>query len=129
VAFSQQDGNPGMLLANGTVRGVMAGVFHLVVEQAGDSVFLPAPTLVRTVEVLPGISLKRSGVGAAAGVILQIWAGDGQSANVEQSTNQTDWTLVAAVKGLGPDKPVTVPLPNEEPGRTARYWRVVVTQW
>lgn len=129
VVFSQQEGNPGMLLANGTVRGVMAGVFHLVVEQAGDSVFLPAPTLVRTVEILPGISLKRSGVGAAAGVILQIWAGDGQSANVEQSTNQTDWTLVAAVKGLGPDKPVTVPLPNDEPGQKAHYWRVQVTQW
>lgn len=129
VAFSQQEGNPGMLLANGTVRGVMAGVFHLVVEQAGDSVFLPAPTLVRTVEILPGISLKRSGVGAAAAVILQIWAGDGQTANVEQSTNQTDWTLVAAVKGLGPDKPVTVPLPNEEPGQKAHYWRVQVTQW
>ena len=127
VAFSQQES--GLLLVNGTVRAARAGVFHLVVDQPGDSQFLPAPTVVQTVQVVPGISLTRSGAGAAAGVVLQIWAGDGQSADVQQSTNQVDWTLVAAVKGLGPDKPLTVSLPSESPGQTARYWRVVVTEW
>lgn len=129
VVFSQQETDPGMLLVNGAVRGARAGVFHLVVGQPGDSAFLPAPAVVQTVQILPGISLKRSGAGAAAGVVLQIWAGDGQVANVEQSINQTDWTLVSSVKGLGPDKPVTVSLPNEAPGQTARFWRVVVTKW
>jgi hypothetical protein len=126
VAFDLQDG-AGVVDGN---RLIVFGMGTLVItaNQPGDSNYLPAIQIVRSVPVLPGIVLNNTAETGTIGMSLMIFVDQGVSAQVEEATVLGSWKTIDTINGQGGDAPVNVPLLPSSNGTISRFWRVRTIQ-
>ena len=107
------------------VTGV--GTLRLSAVQTGDSNYLPAPPVIQTVAVLPGLFVTHPARGSTDPVTLQLVLDAGLKGVVEETSDFNIWTSIGQVTGQGFDRPVNVPLAPASTGARARYWRARIT--
>ena len=122
VTYSVVDGPA--VVEGATVRFTGMGLVHLAADQAGDANYVAALSVVRAVQVAPGLTATFNPAGSPDGNRLSIILDAGVQADVEESMDLGNWITLGSVQGRGAVQPVSFTLGGGT--ATSRFWRLRV---
>ena len=122
VTYSVLDGPA--VVEGTSIRFTGVGVVHGAADQAGNGTYAAAPRVVRAVQVVPGLVATFNPVGSPDANRLSIILDNGVQADVEESTDLGNWTVLGSVQGRGTGQPVSFTLGGGT--ATSRFWRLRV---
>jgi hypothetical protein len=123
VSFRVLSG-PGSIQGN-QLQATGIGTISISADQPGDANYLADPQVVRTILVVPGLSLQTALPGGNGSSLL-IYLDAGTAAQVEETSDLATWTLLSSIRGTGPNTPINLPLSGGAATPLLKFWRVRV---